>query len=463
LIFFESFADLEDVNTLDILNTMYMTRKSVRCIPSLSPCVSLLAASIDEGVRLLCVRHRGTSTDLPLSSDNVLTTPVTIELVQSKTNLKKEQVEKVVSSVENVGFNSVGQMYRKSSPQGLNYSDVRSILEYFEGINGIEAGRLVRNSPFVLGLSRSLLRDFDENRRHVEGLLGLSDANMGKILSANAYIITRPVGATVRPCVEYLNTTLGFSIDEVRSIVLRFPRILLLSRGKFEDIQVAIKSMMHLDDSDFAKMVWKFPPLVGLSVSKLQAAKDWLIARGISENSQLRTVAIKFPQLLSHDLEAKIDPIINYIVDELGLPVDVIRTALLTAPDTFGRSLQTIKANVSALKSLGMSDIDMARYITSFPGGLRIDVSKDPYKAKLRFLENQLGQKPVSVLPVHPRFLSYSLSRIRSRAIYLQAKERSTNGVTGWLSAKEDAFVERFARSTMSDYVDFQSRLNATN
>ena len=382
-------------------------------------------------------------------------TETTVSLVQSKTGLERRTVLKLVSSVENTGFNAVGQMYRKSHPEALDYGDVRAILEYFEGLRGVQTARLVTNSPFVLGLSRSVLDTFDENRRYVEDMLGLSDDDVGRIVSSNAYVLTRHASATARPCVDHLMKVLGFSKEEVRSIVLRFSRILLLNSSKIGDAHMALQNLMGVasePSSDFARMVWKFPSVVGLSSSKIKAARDWLAARGVSHDEKLRSVVMRFPQLLSHDLETKMDPIVRYMMDDLRLPHDVVARALTTAPDVFGRKLETIQANVEALRALGLTSIDLTRYLAAFPGGLKIDVSKDPYRSKLEYLEQKLGQKPSTTLPVHPMYLTYSLSRIASRGRFLQSLERSTNGVTAWLSANDEIFAEKFARSTTEDF-----------
>lgn len=389
------------------------------------------------------------------ATPEIESTETTVSLVQTKTGLDRPSVLKLVSSVENTGFNAVGQMYRKSRPEALDYGEVRAILEYFEGLPGAQTGRLVTNSPFVLGLSRSVLDTFDENKKYVEDMLGLSDEDVGRIVSSNAYVLTRHASARARPCVDHLMKVLGFSKEEARSIVLRFPRILLLNKAKVEDVHVALQGLMGIasePSSDFARMVWKFPSVVGVSSSKIKAARDWLVTRGVSDAEKLRSVVMRFPQLLSHDLEIKMDPIVRYMMDDLRLPHGVVARALTTAPDVFGRKLETIQANVEALRALGLTSIDLTRYLAAFPGGLKIDVSKDPYRAKLEYLEHTLGQKPSTTLPVHPMYLTYSLSRIASRGRFLQSRERSTNGVTAWLSANDDIFAEKFARSTTEDF-----------
>jgi hypothetical protein len=141
----------------------------------------------------------------------------------------------------------------------------------------------------------------------------------------------------------------------------------------------------------------------------------------------------------------------------------VVKLTLRSSPDVFGRNLATIQLHVKALQNLGMISRDISRYLTSYPGGLRINAAAEPYHSKLSFLEKQLGQKPSTVLPVHPRFLSYSMDRIASRAAYLQSKERSTNGVTGWCAAKDAIFATKFARSSLEDWLAFKLAWQQSN
>lgn len=325
----------------------------------------------------------------------------------------------------------------------------------FQSIQGVNTGRLVRNSPFILASSASFLEEFEENKQLLMSIFQLSERDLGKILSSNAYVLSRSLGFTVQPCAKYLEN-MHFSQDQIKSIILRFPRILALNTSKMDGIKENLHGL-GIGNEDFAKIVWKFPPVMGLSASKVEMTKKWLIQHGLTNENDWKACILKFPQVLSHNLEGKFETIIEYMLNDLQLPSRVVRVALLSAPDVFGRTLDRIKYNVSALQSIGMTHIDLTRYLASFPGGLRLDILAEPYKSKLEYLENTLGQKPAQVLPVHPRYLSYSMDRIASRAEYLQARQRSTNGVTGWCAANDLLFAEKFARSSLNEWREFKA------
>lgn len=346
-------------------------------------------------------------------------------------------------------------MYRKNTPEPLDYTNVRKIIDLFQSIEGVNTRRLVRNSPFVLASSPDFLEGFEANKKIIMEMFQLNERDLGKILSSNAYVLSRSVGVTVQPCANYLKS-MGFSRDQSRSIVLRFPRILALSTSKMDGIKGSLLGM-GIDNDDFAKIVWKFPPVMGLSAAKLEMTRKWMMKQGLLNENDWKIAILKFPQIVSHNLEEKYEPTIQYMLNDLQLPFQVVKVALLTAPDVFGRTLDRLKYNVAGLRGIGMNQIDLARYLTSFPGGLRMDIQAEPYKSKLEFLENKLGQRPETVLPVHPRYLSYSMERISSRAEYLQSKQRSTNGVTGWCAANDLIFAEKFARSSLHEWKEFKA------
>jgi hypothetical protein len=71
--------------------------------------------------------------------------------------------------------------------------------------------------------------------------------------------------------------------------------------------------------------------------------------------------------------------------------------------------------------------------LNAYPGALRHDFAAPRYAAKLRFLEQSLGQDVGDVLATHPMYLTYRLDRIAVRAAYLTVSSagRSEEPATG--------------------------------
>lgn len=65
----------------------------------------------------------------------------------------------------------------------------------------------------------------------------------------------------------------------------------------------------------------------------------------------------------------------------------------------------------------------MCRYVTAFPGALRLNIEAEPYATKLQLLTEELGVEVGPGLVAHPMFLTYSTERIACRAAFLKASE----------------------------------------
>ena len=154
-------------------------------------------------------------------------------------------------------------MYKRSRPDALNFATVKNIVDYFNGIEGVNMTRVMRNSPYIISLRKEDLDIFRENRSRVIESLGLSDKEMGKILSANAYVLSRPFDVAVKPCLEYLQEK-GFDHREIRSMVVRFPRMLLLSNDRLKLAENSLGEM-GIGGDKFKRMLWKFPAISTLT------------------------------------------------------------------------------------------------------------------------------------------------------------------------------------------------------
>ena len=151
------------------------------------------------------------------------------------------------------------QMYKRPNNEALDYSTVRRVVEYFDNIEGVNLGRVVRNSPYILAADKHAFEKFNENRMFLTKRLDLEEKDLGRILSSNAYILSRSLDATVKPCIEYLESN-GFSKEQVRSFVLRFPRCLLLSQDKLRMSESSITGL-GLTGEEYSRILRKFPPI----------------------------------------------------------------------------------------------------------------------------------------------------------------------------------------------------------
>lgn len=380
------------------------------------------------------------------------------------------------------------QMYKRTQREALDYSHVRAMLEYFKSIEGSNTTRVLRNSPYILAYKKEYIPEFDRNKSEVVRELRLTEKEAGKIISSNAYILSRPPSHSIRPCVDYL-TEKGFTIDEIRAVILKFPRILLLSKEKLASLEARLADI-GIEGAKYKAVLLKFPPIsmcmifyrcssaskdltfiqslvelyaVTLSASKVEASKQWLFKQGVECKEDLASLLIKFPQIVAHNTKLKLDEIVSYLKDDLKIPQKVIKAALVSAPDVFGRKLERIQRNIRSMEAIGLSQLEIGRVIYGYPGMLRIDLSAEPYASKIRFMEHYLALRPSSTLPVHPRYVSYSLERIASRAAFIRSKKGSTLGVTGWCSVNDETFAQKFGKTHVEEWFQFREGWRNSN
>lgn len=92
------------------------------------------------------------------------------------------------------------------------------------------------------------------------------------------------------------------------------------------------------------------------------------------------------------------------------------------------------------------------------PGALRYDLAAEPYASKIRFLREVLEMDPGPALACNPMYITYSMERIASRAAYLQARGRSLQALTTWLSMPEEKFAEKMAGTTLEEWETFRDK-----
>ena len=177
----------------------------------------------------------------------------------------------------------------------------------------------------------------------------------------------------------------------------------------------------------------------------MDAAVSWLGARGVA-GAALCPALARFPSLLSFSIPGKLQPTLEFLQSELDMGLSEVMAVLCDAPDVFGRKIDTLRANVGAMRAAGLGEAEMKRFVHGYPGALRFSLTAEPYAAKLRFLRDVLGREVGPTLATHPKFVSYSLERIACRGAFLKKhREEALHSITSWLSMKDTAFAEKRA------------------
>jgi hypothetical protein len=149
-------------------------------------------------------------------------------------------------------------MFTREEPGALDLDgSVRPVLEFLKALPGVALARAVSNCPHLLTTPPSLRVRFPTNAAWLTRELALGPGDLGKLVNTNAYVLRRPLEATTRPALDLLRG-LGFSGEEVRSVVLRQPKILAYRRDRLEH---GLGSLRHagMAEAQVKAAVWKLP------------------------------------------------------------------------------------------------------------------------------------------------------------------------------------------------------------
>jgi len=130
------------------------------------------------------------------------------------------------------------------------------MVEFLAQVPGVNLVRAVRNAPFLLVILPGEIPHLEGNALWLKRALNLQGHDIGKVISGNAYVLTRPV-KDLQAVVDFI-IGLGFSIPEARSMILRFPRVMAMRDNRL-DYTVHSLHARGLDEEQVKKVLWKQP------------------------------------------------------------------------------------------------------------------------------------------------------------------------------------------------------------
>ena len=134
----------------------------------------------------------------------------------------------------------------------------------------------------------------------------------------------------------------------------------------------------------------------------------------------------RFPNLLSYSISDNLQRSLDYLKNEMKLDDKSVQNSILYAPDILARRSELLSTHAASAREAGIESSDFASIVKAYPGILRLNLMSSLHRAKLRFLEEELGRDVSPALATNPMYVTYSLARIITRAAYLKVG-RATN------------------------------------
>ncbi|CAI9752590.1 unnamed protein product [Fraxinus pennsylvanica] len=212
----------------------------------------------------------------------------------------------------------------------------------------------------------------------------------------------------IKPVVEFL-LDLGVPKSDIPTILTKRPQLCGISLTENLIPTMEFLEDLGVDKRQWAKVIYRFPPLLTYSRQKLKATVDFLYEMGLSAEN-VGKVLTRCPNIISYSVEDKLRPTAEYF---RSLEVDVA-VLLHRSPQTFGLSIEAnLKPMTEFFLERGYSLRDVATMISRY-GALYTFSLPDNLISKWEFFLTMVY--PRSELVKFPQYFGYSLEdRIKPR------------------------------------------------
>lgn len=99
-----------------------------------------------------------------------------------------------------------------------------------------------------------------------------------------------------------------------------------------------------------------------VTVQEATAVTEYLSSFGFT-NDEIRQLVIAFPQILCYSVEERIQDLLEYLVDSVGISQESLRSILLQRPTVFGLQKKQLEQMLGFLLNNGSSQDDIIRLL----------------------------------------------------------------------------------------------------
>ncbi|KAL3796965.1 hypothetical protein HJC23_000718 [Cyclotella cryptica] len=291
---------------------------------------------------------------------------------------------------------------------------------------------------------RLLLYSLDENLREKIVFffilqLQMETEHVRKMMMSYPKVIDYNLDNHLRPIAKYYMTELGFSAVELRSIILRFPRLFTHSLFKIKHVIGFLRYELSLDAQQVKRVVFQAPQIIGLDTEgNLKPKLDFLQQRVGLTQHELALVITKMPTIFCLSVETNLIPKLEFLEHNLNTTCAVsntnseIKETLLKQPTLLGYSLEKrIRPRMEKLMMAGiapskisvgisMCEDDFQKWVLSSRSRLGISTWNS---SAVGYLQNNLHLNDNDIRWICsqvPDFPNTRVALIRSRISYLR-------------------------------------------
>ena len=300
-----------------------------------------------------------------------------------------------------------------------------------------ELRSMVVKYPCIMGYSsNNLLRKVE----FFTSTMGYSVDEARKLVVNEPRLMCAAVETGLWPRMGFLCREMAISIENVRKIVQKNPRILLYSieYNLKEKLISFLVMRLQMDSAHIAKLLLAFPQFVDYNLDDtiLPIAVFFVTDLEFSP-TEFRSILLKWPRLVTNSLR-KIKHVVGFLRFEFNLDASQVKRVIYQSPPTLGLSDDNLAATIRFLReTFRLDDDDARKLVVGMPTLLAcaIDSNLGPKAEYLLESFNNDEKELKAVILKQPSLLGYSLKkRIQPRLeglIAIGAHPRSiTIGIT---------------------------------
>ncbi|KAL3798166.1 hypothetical protein HJC23_005727 [Cyclotella cryptica] len=189
-----------------------------------------------------------------------------------------------------------------------------------------------------------------------------------------------------------------------------------------------LQSSFDLTGSEMRKIVLRMPSLLGMGIQSIEDKVKFFLNEAGMSMEQLRTALLKQPSLIQYSLDTTLRPKARFFLHELGIPSSLLSRIITTAPALMGFSLSdNLRPKVcSLMRRCALNQFQVGVLIATSPSLLSLSqLGKMNYECKIEptlsslseLLEidnpHDLGQ----ILMAAPRLLHHSIASLDDKFI----------------------------------------------
>jgi mTERF domain-containing protein len=312
-----------------------------------------------------------------------------------------------------------------------------------------ELRAMVMDCPSILSYSLENLR------KKIAFFTALSDDTGGidstrELLVGTPKLLQSAVDTALVPKLTFLTNEINFSLEELRLLVKKNPKLLLysLDENLREKIVFFFILQLHMQPEEVRRILLAYPQIMDYNLENhMKPIAEYFMTELQFSAAEVGTITLKFPRLFSYSL-FKIKHVIGYLRYELELDPRQAKRVVFQAPQVLGLGESSLKEKLSFLKiRLNLTVDELGLVLSKMPTlvCLAVETSLVP---KLEYLENSLlAEHPTAnhslkeIILKQPTVLGYSLNgRLRPRMEQLMEAGISPSKITVGISMPEDRF-----------------------